>query len=51
MTGTPRPGEVDVIMHVQELIELLDDCDPEAFGSRTRRAGRWPSSCAAWPSR
>jgi hypothetical protein len=38
-----------VIMNVQELIDLLEDCDPEAFGSRTCRAGRWPSSCAAWP--
>ena len=38
-----------MIMNVQELIELLEDCDPEAFGSRTSRAGRWPSSCAAWP--
>jgi hypothetical protein len=49
MTGTPWPGEIDVIMNVQKLIELLEDCDPEAFGSRTCRAGRWPSSCAAWP--
>jgi hypothetical protein len=38
-----------VIMNLQELIELLQDCDPEASGSRTSRAGRWPSSCAAWP--
>ena len=38
-----------MIMNVQELIELLEDCDPEASGSRTSRAGRWPSSCAAWP--
>jgi len=38
-----------VIMNVQELIELLEDCDPEASGSRICRAGRWPSSCAAWP--
>ena len=35
MTGTPRPGEIDGIMNVQELIDLLEDCDPEAFGSRT----------------
>jgi hypothetical protein len=38
-----------VIMNVPELIDLLEDCDPEAFGSRTCRAGRWPLSCAAWP--
>jgi hypothetical protein len=49
MTGTSRPVEIDGIMNVQELIDLLEDCDPEAFGSRTCRAGRWPSSCAAWP--
>ena len=38
-----------MIMNLQELIELLEDRDPEASGSRTSRAGRWPSSCAAWP--
>ena len=27
-----------MIMNVQELIDLLEDCDPEAFGSRTCRA-------------
>ena len=38
-----------MIMNVQELIDLLQDRHPEASGSRTSRADRWPSSCAAWP--